>query len=209
MKTHAILVHGLGRTSLSMRYLAMHLRKAGVQPHCFGYYAAFESFGSCVTRLQHFIELQAGRESFIVIGHSLGSVLLRSVIPKLSHPPLGCFFLAPPTKSCRAAQFLQKNFLFRVMTGNMGQFLSDDGFMTNLPVPDMPTVIYVGTAGPKGRWSPFQNEENDGILAVSETAFPTGRIKYVKALHTFIMNSGHVIRDIIATLEQMTKSAVT
>ena len=34
----------------------------------------------------------------------------------------------------------------------------------------VPYTIIAGTGGPRGRWSPFGSEPNDGIVAVSETA---------------------------------------
>ena len=201
MPTHAILVHGLGRMALSMRPLAKQLKLAGIQPHSFSYVAAFEDIDHCTQRLQRFIEQESGGEPYILIGHSLGTVLLRLVASQLDHQPNACFFLAPPTVACRAAKYFAKNPLFRIAAGEMGQLLSNDKFMSTLPVPHAPTTMYVGTAGPRGRWLPFKNEKNDGILAVSETIYPTARVEYVPALHTFIMRSKPVIKGILATLK--------
>mgnify|MGYP006915170926 CR=1 FL=1 len=70
--------------------------------------------------------------------------------------------------------------------------------MSSLPVPKVPTRIYAGTAGPRGRLSPFGNEPNDGILTVKETEIPGIPIVHVRALHTFIMNARIVADDIVA-----------
>src|SRR5262245_13712616 len=100
---HAILIHGMGRSPLSMLYMGSRLKKAGVQPHQFGYFAGFTNFDACEKRLHTFIEKHVRDEPYILIGHSLGSVLIRSVLPKLKRQPFHCFFLAPPVAACRAA----------------------------------------------------------------------------------------------------------
>jgi len=69
--------------------------------------------------------------------------------------------------------------------------------MSSLPVPEIPTRIYAGTAGPRGPLSPFGSELNDGILTVSETELPGIPLVQVPALHTFIMNARVVADDII------------
>lgn len=205
MQISAIIVHGMGRTPLSMHKLASRLRKKGIQSHCFGYCAALESFDDCRLRLSSFIESNCGKGFFVLIGHSLGSVLLRSVMPKLCRQPLACFFLAPPTKACRAARFMGTTFLYRLAMGNMGQLLCDEKFMSNLPIPNVPTTVYAGTAGPCVDWLPHQNEKNDGILSVSETELSESNVKYVKSLHSFIMNSPVVIDDIVSTIDGLRK----
>ena len=69
--------------------------------------------------------------------------------------------------------------------------------MSSLPVPEIPTRIYAGTAGPRGPLSPFGSELNDGILTVSETELPGIPLVQVPALHTFIMNTRVVADDIV------------
>ncbi len=69
--------------------------------------------------------------------------------------------------------------------------------MESLPVPGVPTKIYAGVAGPRGRYSPFGEEPNDGLLTVKETFLPRVPLQTVPALHTFIMNSKMVTQDIV------------
>ena len=197
---HAILVHGMGRSAASMRPLARCLRRAGVEAHRFSYFAAWESLETCITRLQKFIALKTRGEPFVVVGHSLGTVLLRLVLPKLSRSPEACFFLAPPAVACRAAKYFKKNPLFRLITGKMGQLLSDESFMSSLPALSSPTYAYIGIRGPRGHWSPFGWENNDGILAVSEATLEWAHVEHVHASHTFIMNSQHVMAEIVTII---------
>jgi len=192
----AILVHGMGRTPASMLVLALRLHNRGLHPALFAYSATFESFRGCAERLRNFIDRKAGRAPFVLVGHSLGTVLLRSVYPSLRNAPVACFFIAPPTRACRAARALAKHRLYRLATGQMGQLLADAKFMDALPVPGCPTRIYAGTGGPAGPGLPFGGEPNDGILCVEETAIPGIPVTTVRKVHTFIMNAAVIADDI-------------
>jgi hypothetical protein len=192
----AILVHGMGRTPGSMLVLAVRLRRRGFQPTLFAYSAAIESFAACSERLRHFIDRKAGDTRYIVVGHSLGTVLLRSVHPRLRTPPIACFFIAPPARASRAARAFAPRRLFKLLTGEMGQLLANEDFMSRLPVPPCAARVYAGTAGPTGRRLPFGNEANDGLLSVSETVIPGIPTVCVRSLHTFIMNAAAIADDI-------------
>lgn len=199
----AILLHGMGRTPLSMLLLKRRLAARGLKPTLFGYSAALESFERCVQRLVTRIEQTVGEPPYILIGHSLGTVIIRAALPRLTaNSPKACFFLAPPSTACKAAVYFARNPVFKLLTGEMGQLLASEAFMSSLPVPQVPTKIYAGIGGPRGKWFPLGGEENDGLLTVSETR---GALDYpvmkVSALHTWIMNSGEVGEDIVRVVE--------
>jgi len=179
-----------------MLLLAARLRARGLRPVLFGYSATFETFAGCTDRLCRFIDRHAEQSPFVVVGHSLGTVLLRAVYPRLRRGPEACFFLAPPAQACRAARTLAPNRVFRFVAGEMGQLLANPDFMATLPVPGCRTLVYAGTGGPVGRWSPFGSEPNDGILSVKETSIPGISVMTVRKLHTFIMNATAIANDI-------------
>jgi hypothetical protein len=89
--------------------------------------------------------------------------------------------------------------------GEIGHVLTDRQFMESLPLPSAPTKIYAGIAGPRGRYSPFGEELNDGLLTVKETLLPSVPVQTVPALHTFIMNSKVVTQDIVRIARQVLK----
>jgi len=198
----AILIHGMGRTPLSLLLLAKRLRRHGFSVHLFGY-STLQSFNTCVARLAARVRALDTQKPFVLVGHSLGCVLIRAVLSRLEPIcPVACFFLAPPSRVTRAARFFAKNSLYRLLTRDSGQLLADEAFMESLPKPAVPIRIriYAGTAGFRGRFSPFEHEANDGILAVSETPLDADDdVIHVPAIHTFIMNSVIVSRDIAAT----------
>ncbi len=199
----AILVHGMGRTPASQLLLATRLSARGLRVRLFGY-SALRPFETCVGRLVARVRAVASGGPFLLVGHSLGCVLIRAALPRLlPMSPIGCFFLAPPARSPKAARFFARSRvhrLYRLLTGESGQLLANEAFMAALPLPAVPVRVYAGTAGPQGRLSPFQDEPNDGVLAVSETTSPSTSedVVLVPALHTFIMNSEFVANDIAA-----------
>ncbi len=201
MKMEAILIHGMGRTPAAMSILAARLRAAGIRPHLFGYSVTFERWDECIQRYQNFIEKRTQTNDYIIIGHSLGTVLTRATLPKLTRKPMACFFLAPPTQVCKAARSFAHRRLIQLFMGEIGHVLTDKQFMESLPLPDVPTKIYAGIAGPRGRYSPFGEEPNDGLLTVKETLLPSIPLQTVPSLHTFIMNSKIVTQDIVTDRE--------
>lgn len=196
-----ILVHGMGRTPLSMLRLARRLRRAGQRPLLFAYSPTFETLDAAVARLRGRIR-RLGHRRYALVGHSLGSVLIRSALADLTlAPPEASFFLAPPMVACRAARYFSRRSLYRILTGDMGQRLADAHFMQNLPMPPGLVRIYVGVRGPRAPWYPLGDEPNDAILCASEAAGAHAALAVeVQAMHTFIMNAPAVVEDLIGTL---------
>lgn len=195
--TTAILIHGMGRTPLSMLLLATRLRLAGLRPKLFAYSAAFEDWQSCTSRLKKYIDGNANSGNYIVIGHSLGAVMARAVLPMVEYSPKAFFLLAPPSTACKAARRFAPLHVYRACTGEMGQLLASEKFMRVLPQPDVPAKIYAGTGGLRGRYTPFGARLNDGIVALHETLLPKVPVMKVATMHTFIMNDKNVAQDMI------------
>ncbi len=197
-----VLLHGMGRTPLSMLRLRRRLRRAGHRVILFGYSPTFETLEGATARLAKRIERRIDARSYALVGHSLGSVIIRNVIARLKgRAPSACCFLAPPMVACKAARFFSRYWLYRRLTGEMGQLLADAGFMARLPMPEAPTRIYVGTGGPRASWLPFGMAANDGILSVAEaTGGFAGTVVEVPSIHTFIMHSKAVAADIAGFL---------
>ena len=193
----AIIIHGMGRTPAAMSILAARLRASNIRPHLFGYSVTFEKWDQCIQRYKNFIEKRIRTNDYIIVGHSLGTVLTRAVLPKLPHQPSACFFLAPPTQVCKAARNFYRYLPLQLFMSEIGRVLTDEQFMKALPLPNIPTKIYAGIAGPRGRYSPFGDELNDGLLTVQETFLPNIPMQTVPVLHTFIMNSKIVTQDIV------------
>ncbi|MFC6672979.1 esterase/lipase family protein [Marinobacterium aestuariivivens] len=191
------LIHGMGRTPLSMLWLRHRLRADGHRVALFGYSPTFESLDRVTGRLLHRLRKLSPAEPYALVGHSLGTVIIRNALDELgAHPPAACFFIAPPLTASRAARFFCRFRLYRLLTGDMGQRLADDAFMNRLPLPQH-LRIYAGTSGPRRAWLPFGDEPNDGLVTLAEASGDNGsHVMEVDAMHTFIMNANAVIADI-------------
>lgn len=198
-----VLIHGMGRTPFSMLRLRRRLRRAGHNPILFGYSPTFETLQGASARLVRLIERRVDTKNYALVGHSLGTVIIRTALGQLENRmPSACFFLAPPMLACKAARFFSRFWPYRLLMGEMGQLLADDAFMRQLPMPPAFTRIYAGVSGPRAAWLPFGMEANDGILSLSEATGPfAAMVVEVPAIHTFIMNSPQVFDDMVRSLE--------
>lgn len=191
-----------------MAVLTLRLRRAGFDTASFAYVAALEKFLPCCERLRCFIQPRWSRgllvRPYVVIGHSLGTVLLRSVLPQLGRAPAACFLIAPPTCACTLARCLAPRLPYRLLTGEMGGLLACTDFMRSLPLPTCAAWIYAGTAGPRARWYPLADEPNDGILKLSETRLGHLPLIEVPACHTYLMNGRALADDLISKARLLT-----
>ena len=64
----------------------------------------------------------------------------------------------------------------------------DEAF-AELPELSVPFTVIAGTAGPRGRWSPFGDESNDGVVAVSEARLGNAEPVLVPVIHTLLMDA--------------------
>ncbi len=80
----ALFVHGMGRSPLSGWPLLWSLRRAGLVTRTFGYLVSTEDFAAIRRRLVARIALLATRDSYVLIGHSLGGVLIRDAVNALA-----------------------------------------------------------------------------------------------------------------------------
>ena len=199
-----LLVHGLWRTPLSFFPLIRRLRGWGYVTEQFGYAAVAQRYDFIVSRLIQRLERLGCAGPYSVIGHSLGGVLLRSALAHVTGPlPRHLVMLGTPNRSPRLAQVLGVHWVYRRIMGDCGVNLSSPLFYESLPSPNVPYTIIAGTAGPRGRWSPFGNEPNDGIVAVSETRIrDDDPVVVLPVTHTFMMNKARVhqvIRQALVT----------
>jgi thioesterase domain-containing protein len=188
----ALLVHGMGRTPASMLVLARRLRQAGMSTAQFGYVPAVERYDRIVDRLVRRISAIATDPDYIVLGHSLGGLLLRSALGILNAAfpqPRHLFMLATPSRSPRMARRWHGNLAYRLYTGDAGQLLADVERIESIPPPAVPYTIIAGTSGTRRSWSAFRDEPNDWIVGLSEVRLhEDDPIVTVPLGHTFMMN---------------------
>lgn len=202
---NVILVHGLGRTPLSLLHLGWCLEQAGHTTEHFGYVALTESYDRIVERLQRRFQTLAEQGTYAIVAHSLGGLLARSAL-SLSHipSPAHIIMLGTPNQPPRLATHAWRLPPFQWFSGQCGFNLTSLEFYATLPTLQAPYTIIAGTSGPRGLLSPFGMELNDGIVALSETRLSSqDRIVEVEVWHTFMMNDRQVQETVLQCLEQL------
>ncbi len=203
-----LFVHGMGRTPLSGWRVLHRLRSAGLKTTTFGYSVAFKNFDAIAARLRTRISLLAATDDYIVIGHSLGGVLLRAALnslPPASALPRHVYLLGSPILASRIAARLQNNKLFRIFTGDCGQLLGSVDRMNAVGPPAVPVTGIVGTRGISNRFGIFGDEVNDGLVSVSEVSAPwLTHCVQVPVFHTLLPSSARVANII---LQDMARNA--
>jgi len=196
-----MLIHGQGRTPLAMVILGWRLRPYRVS--YFGYACFAQSLERTVARFVETIRQKMAGKPYLIVGHSLGGIIARASLPYLTDlPPRHLVMLAPPNQPPRLAKQMRAKLFYRLLTGDCGQKLADNGFYECLPLPTIPTTIIAGTRGFHGSSSPFGDEPNDMVLSVSETRLGVNaNLILLPVSHPFIMNSPEAARIILEIAE--------
>ncbi len=193
-----LLIHGLSRTPLSMLGLEWYLQQTGWTTEQFGYIALAETFEHIVERLRVRLQALASLGSYGIVAHSLGGLLTRAALGLGSiKSPQHIVMLGTPNQLPRLAPHAWRVPPFRWWTGQCGFNLTNQAFFASLPALESPYTIVAGTGGPRGFWSPFGDELNDGIVALSETRLShQDQIVQFPVMHTFMMNDSSVQKTV-------------
>ncbi|HEX5963145.1 MAG TPA: alpha/beta fold hydrolase [Gemmatimonadales bacterium] len=198
-----LLVHGMGRTPLSLHRLSRDLNRCGFDPCSTGYLASLEPFRLIVRRIRNRLaDLGASSTPYAVVSHSLGGLLVRAALARIpvSGLPAHLIMLGTPHRPPRLAQRYHRQLAYRLVNGETGQLLAQPTFFDELPPLSIPYTIIAGTKGWTASRGPFAGEPNDGIVALSETLVcSTDQPVVLPVRHTFMMNDRRV-REVIRTV---------
>ncbi|MCX9156465.1 hypothetical protein OPU71_10065 [Niveibacterium sp. 24ML] len=167
----ALFVHGMGRSPASWWPTLARFKRAGIAARTFGYAVTLEDFDSIVRRLTHRLEAIAAQGDYVVVGHSLGGVLLRAAINAMHRNvprPAHLFLVGSPVRPSRLARHLAGNLLFQALARDCGNLLGSEARMAGIgPIP-VPTTAIIGVAGLALMRAHFGNEPNDGVVSLGE-----------------------------------------
>ena len=195
-----LFVHGMGRSPLSGWPMLRRLRKAGFKTETFGYIAAYETFDSISLRLGSRLESIAQSGQYIVVGHSLGGVLLRAALCATrsgTTMPKHLYLLGSPILPSRIATRLRGNKVFQFLAGDCGQLLGSQERMASIGRVAIPITAVAGVRRLAGANTLFGRELNDGVVSLSEVSaeWLTAQIQ-LPIIHTWLPASQDVA-DII------------
>ncbi|USQ12727.1 alpha/beta hydrolase [Legionella lytica] len=152
-KEIVILIHGLMRTSMSMRPLKSFLEGYGYQVYLYSYPSARYSIQQHGVRLQHFVDDLIAKnpgKKINFITHSLGGIITREAVSKLKPrqvKQIGCLImLAPPNQGSTLAKISTKIFpLFTLPIKPLAELSSEESsYVHRVPVPKIKMAIIAG-----------------------------------------------------------------
>ena len=199
-----LFVHGMGRSQVSGWPLLWRLRRAGLHTYNFGHWVSCESFATIITRLGTRLMELGSHGDYVVVGHSLGGVLLRQALqtlPGTTRLPKRLFLLGSPVQVSSIAARMGSNPLYRLLTGDCGRLLGSPQRMAAVGTPAVPVTAVVGVKG----WSLFAGllprESNDGVVTESETSAPwLTDVVRLPVTHTFLPSDARVTEVILGRL---------
>jgi triacylglycerol lipase len=168
-----VLLHGLGRTSFSMRRLEKFLMRAGFRVLRYGYRSRRDDMTTIVTGLKS--QLGVWQEAynpnaFHFVTHSLGGIVVRALLAQELDMRIGrIVMLAPPNHGSEIIDFWRSKPWLRAFFGRiMGDVALSlhtgaDSLSNTLPrLADYPVLVIAGVRSIEPWFNPLFREAHDG-----------------------------------------------
>jgi len=188
-----ILIHGMGRTKLSMIMLRNYLKKQGYSTVSFSYSSTLHSISVLSAKFADFISeisTKHPEKQIHIVSHSLGGILTRQAIVNLENNfpnkknniKLGrIVMLAPPNKGSKAANIFCKIWPVPKILKPISELRnSEDSPINNIPIPQNVDIGIIA-----GKFDAKVTLEESHMTKEKEHII-------VNSAHTFIMNKRNV-----------------
>lgn len=192
------MVHGLGRTSQSMRWLGAQFEKQGYRVIHLSYRSTRQSISNSAEGLSAQLARKlTGEEARVhFVTHSLGGIVVRALLQRHRPGNLGrVVMLAPPNQGSEIVDHLRRNPLYRLATGPAGQELGTDARSTpnKLGSVDYEVGVIAGTRSVNPLFTSWIDGECDGKVSVKRACVGGMRDLFVlRSSHTFMMRNREV-----------------
>lgn len=200
MSSHVILLHGLARTSLSMRRLARRLAAEGFTTDNFDYPSRTDRIEPLArTVIERALERAAAKSGPVhFVTHSMGGMLVRWYLKQHKLDRLGrVVMLAPPNQGTEVVDFYNQRapllgrMLRSVLGPASGQMRTDaDALPARLGPANFEVGIIAGTVNRNPVFGPvISSMPSDGVVTVERTKL-AGMSDFLALpyTHTFIMD---------------------
>lgn len=193
-----VLLHGLWRGWRAMQPLARALENEGFSTLNIPYPSSRLPIHRLVAHVRKQVKEKVGDEPVHFITHSLGGILLRSLLAEeVPWKTEKVVMLAPPNAGSEIIDWSKKHPLLHTAIGPAGRELASDGVPRTLPSlpPDVQAAVIMGNRCSIPIFKKLLGEENDGIVSAAK-----GRIdglvgfSVINADHTFIQMHPEAIR---------------
>lgn len=207
MKKMVILLHGIGRTPRSMRHLEKALVNLEYQVMNIGYDSRKKSISSLASDIYQHIQPFCNNKDYVLnfVTHSMGGLVTRQLLAHFNIHNVGrVVMLAPPNQGSEIADFLNNNFLYKLIYGPAGQELTTHTAKTK-PFPNV--SAQVGIIAGNRCIDPISYfilpSKHDGKVTIENTKLK-GMSDHIVicASHSFIMHNKNVIYQVIYFLNQ-------
>ena len=212
----AILLHGLMRTSQSMKPIALQLEQNGNSvPIALEYASTRASIGEHAQALRALIESLPGSPQIDLVAHSMGNIVARHAIhdwqqpgndPKRVLPRLHRMaMLGPPNQGANIARSLAKTGIFGAVTGQGGLELGPqwESLQPKLATPPFPFLIVAGKLENSSLKNPLVEGDGDFVVGVEEAKLDGAEdFVEVPVLHSFLMDDVTVQQKVIDFLNR-------
>lgn len=202
-----VLLHGLGRTPLSMVDMARFLRASGYSTCNQGYPSRDRSIEALAPYVASAVQRgrAAGYEHIHFVTHSLGGILVRYYLT-LSQPnlPGSVVMLAPPNHGSEIVDALEAVPGFAELMGPAALQLSTDpnSLPNQLPEMGLPVGVIAGDRSSDPWFSALFTAASDGKVSVPSTELLTMRDHIVLPVgHTLMMHDAEVQQAVLNFLQ--------
>ncbi|MFP4156883.1 MAG: esterase/lipase family protein [Opitutales bacterium] len=201
-----VLLHGLARTSSSMKPMARALESQGYRVVNLDYDSRHHRIETLAEDVRTRVLANTNDEECIhFVTHSMGGILVRQIqatdpIPHLKRVVM----LSPPNKGSEVVDRIGDWKIFNAMNGPAGRQLgtATDSFVNQLPAIDFDCAVITGDRSINWINSRMIPGKDDGKVSVERARTEDlADFKVVHATHPMIMRKKSVIRDVLAFLE--------
>ncbi len=204
---HVILLHGLARTTRSMRGIERFLSAQGYRTWNIGYPSMKKPIADLAAHVRNeVITRTSAAEKVHFVTHSMGGIIVRCIQKTDPLPRLGrVVMLCPPNRGSEIVDALGRTRLFRAVNGPAGSELGtgNNSMPLKLGPVDFELGVITGDRSINLINSLIIPGQNDGKVS-TERAKVDGMTDYlvVHAAHPFIMRKREVMAECLAFLQQ-------